>query len=273
MAYIGLRKPIIGKRNAYQSYEAPYAFGKAIGITVTPNYAEGSLYADDMQSEYDKEFISAETTLNTNTIPLVARDSVFGHKTNEEEIEFNADDESNYVGVGWISVEKVDGKRSYTGNFLPKVKYTEPTEEYQTKGENIEYKTPSITGKALAEEEDRKWKYIQTFETEKEALNYIYKKFGASMGTLNVVSAAGTASGKTKLTVSPAKEKDNKYLYKVDQKDIPLPSYDEICKGGYTEWDGTAEVSAASGNKIVVVEVTAEGKARKAGSADVTAKE
>ena len=25
MAYIGLRKPIIGKRNAYQSYEAPYA--------------------------------------------------------------------------------------------------------------------------------------------------------------------------------------------------------------------------------------------------------
>ena len=55
------------------------------------------------------------------------------------------------VGVGWISVEKVDGKRKYTGNFLPKVKYTEPTEEYQTKGENIEYKTPSITGKALAE--------------------------------------------------------------------------------------------------------------------------
>ena len=53
------------------------------------------MYADDMQSEYDKEFISAETTLNTNTIPLVARDSVFGHKTNEEEIEFNADDESN----------------------------------------------------------------------------------------------------------------------------------------------------------------------------------
>ena len=82
MAYIGLRKPIVGVRKSFGVYEAPYAFGKAIGITVTPNYAEGSLYADDIQAEYDKEFISADTTLNTNTIPLMARDSVFGHKMN-----------------------------------------------------------------------------------------------------------------------------------------------------------------------------------------------
>ena len=60
---------------------------------------------------------------------------------NETEVEFAADDESNFVGVGWISVEKNDGKKSYTGNFLPKVKYAEPSEEYTTKGENIEYKT------------------------------------------------------------------------------------------------------------------------------------
>lgn len=273
MAYIGLRKPIIGKRNAYQSYEAPYAFGKAISITVTPNYAEGSLYADDIQSEYDKEFISADTTLNTNTIPIVSRESVFGHKMNEQEIEFGADDEGNYVGVGWISVEKVDGKRSYTGNFMPKVKYTEPSEEYQTKGENIEYKTPSITGKALAEEEDQKWKYIKSFSTAKEALDYIYKKFGASMGNLTVNSAIGTSNGKTKITVTPVKEKDNKYLYKTHASDAVIPSYDDVCKNGYTEWDGTAEIAAPNGHKIVIVETTAEGRARKAGTATVAAKE
>ena len=179
MAYIGLRKPIIGLRKSKGSYETPYAFGKAIGITVTPNYAEGSLYADDIQSEYDKEFVSAETTLNTDTIPSEARESVFGHKMN----------------VGWISVEKNDGKKSYTGNFLPKVKYAEPSEEYTTKGENIEYKTPSITGRALAED-DGKWKYVKSFPTEKEALDYVYGKFGAALETHSASDKQKTTSEK-----------------------------------------------------------------------------
>ena len=56
MAYIGLRKPIMAARKGYRDYQTPFAFGKAIGLTVTPNYAEGSLHADDAQSEYDKEF-------------------------------------------------------------------------------------------------------------------------------------------------------------------------------------------------------------------------
>lgn len=195
MAYIGLRKPIIGLRKSKGSYETPYAFGKAIGITVTPNYAEGSLYADDIQSEYDKEFVSAETTLNTDTIPSEARESVFGHKMNETEVEFAADDESNFVGVGWISVEKNDGKKSYTGNFIPKVKYAEPSEEYTTKGENIEYKTPSITGRVLAED-DGKWKYVKNFPTEKEALGYVYGKFGAVLETHSASDKQKTTSEK-----------------------------------------------------------------------------
>lgn len=268
MAYIGLRKPIIGLRKGAGSYEEPYAFGKAIGITVTPNYAEGSLYADDIQSEYDKEFVSAETTLNTDTIPIKARESVFGHKMNETEVEFAADDESNFVGVGWISVEKLDGKKSYTGNFLPKVKYAEPSEEYTTKGENIEYKTPSITGRALAEE-DGKWKYVKSFDTEKEALDYVYGKFKISLGSLSVKSAAGTTE-KTKITVTPAKEGENQYLYKTGGAPQDLPAYNEICKLGYTPWNGTDEISAKSEDEIVVVETTKEGKARKAGKATVT---
>ena len=269
MAYIGLRKPIVGKRLGYQSYEEPYAFGKAIGITVTPSYAEGSLYADDLQDEYDKEFVSANITLNTNTIPLKARNSIFGHNMNENEVEFGADDESGYIGMGWISVEKVNGKRCYTGNFLTKVKLTEPSETYATKGENIEYGTPSMEGKALAEEEDQKWKYIETFDTANEALAYIYGKFGAKLGELSVRSAAGTETGKTKITVSPEKEGTNTYVYKVGEE-VALPAYDDLCTTGYTEWDGTAEIAAETGSKILLVEINEDKRARKAGIASVT---
>ena len=85
MAYIGLRKPIIGKMEESGTYAEPFALGKAIGLQVTPNYAEGSLYADDAQSEYDKAFSYAEVTLNTSTIPIQAHKEMFGHKIGESE--------------------------------------------------------------------------------------------------------------------------------------------------------------------------------------------
>lgn len=135
MAYVGLRKPIIAEITGAKVYGEPFAFGKAIGLQVTPNYAEGSLNADDAQVEYDKEFNYAEVTLNTSTIPIEAHEKMFGHKVNEGKTgaTFNKDDQAKYVGMGWISVEKVDGVRKFIGNVLYKVKFSEPSEDYSTK--------------------------------------------------------------------------------------------------------------------------------------------
>lgn len=274
MAYVGLRKPIIAKLSSDGTYDEPFAFGKAIGLQVTPNYAEGSLYADDGQAEYDKEFSYAEITLNTSTIPIIAHDKMFGHKVTEKNVKFNGDDQNNDVGVGWISVEKVNGVRSFIGNFLNKVKFSEPSEDYATRGESIEYKTPSITGRAsIVDGGD--WKETETFDTEAEAKNWIYEKFGKTMETLSVQSAAGTATGKTKLTVTPDKGESSSYMYKTGA-DVSLPGYNDMCNvnSGWTPWDGTAEVTAKTGDKIVVVEIlTEDSTAIKAGETTVTAKD
>ncbi|HJA20709.1 MAG TPA: hypothetical protein H9959_12585 [Candidatus Mediterraneibacter ornithocaccae] len=274
MAYVGLRKPIIAKLSSNGTYDEPFAFGKAIGLQVTPNYAEGSLYADDGQAEYDKEFSYAEITLNTSTIPIIAHDKMFGHKVTEKNVKFNGDDQNNDVGVGWISVEKVNGVRSFIGNFLNKVKFSEPSEDYATRGESIEYKTPSITGRAsIVDGGD--WKETETFDTEAEAKNWIYEKFGKTMETLSVQSAAGTATGKTKLTVTPNKGESSSYMYKTGA-DVSLPGYNDVCNvnSGWTPWDGTAEVTAKTGDKIVVVEIlTEDSTAIKAGETTVTAKD
>ena len=274
MAYVGLRKPIIAKLSSDGTYDEPFAFGKAIGLQVTPNYAEGSLYADDGQAEYDKEFSYAEITLNTSTIPIIAHDKMFGHKVTEKNVKFNGDDQNNDVGVGWISVEKVNGVISFIGNFLNKVKFSEPSEDYATRGESIEYKTPSITGRAsIVDGGD--WKETETFDTEAEAKNWIYEKFGKTMETLSVQSAAGTATGKTKLTVTPNKGESSSYMYKTGA-DVSLPGYNDVCNvnSGWTPWDGTAEVTAKTGDKIVVVEIlTEDSTAIKARETTVTAKD
>lgn len=279
MAYIGLRKPVVAPRENAGSYGEPFAFGKLIGLQVTPSFAEGSLYADDMQAEYDKEFSYAEVTLNTSTIPILAYRTMFGHAVDAEKqtVQFNANDENGYVGVGWVSIEKIDGVRVYTGNFLYKAKFSEPNEDYATKGENIEYKTPSISGRALAED-NGEWKETQCFDTWTEALSWIYGKFGAeppqetgALTALTVTSVAGAAAGKTKLTVTPSKAAGNSYVYKAGSA-LVNPKYDEVCSDGYTDWDGTTEITAATGSDLLVVEITAEKKARKAGIAKVTAK-
>lgn len=274
MAFVGLRKPIIAEMTADKTYGEPFAFGKAVGLQVTPSYAEGSLNADDEQAEYDKEFNYAETTLNTSTIPIEAYEKMFGHKVNEKKTgaTFNKDDQSNYVGQAWVSVEKVDGVRKFIANILYKVKYSEPSEDYATKGDSIEYKTPSITGRALPAE-DGDWKDFETFDNIRDALNWIYEKFGKKMGELTVKSVAGSESGTTNITVTEEKGETEKRFYKTG-KTVALPSYNEVCNEnkGWKELTTTDGVRAANGDEFVVVDVTNdENYARKAGKTTVTA--
>ena len=92
-----------------------------------------------------------------------------------------------------------------------------------------------------------------------------------TLGELTVQSVEGSESGQTKITVSPEKADGNSYKYKVAASPT-MPTYGQTCTSGYTAWDGTSEIAATTGQKIVVVEVDASNKAVAAGMADVTAK-
>ena len=92
-----------------------------------------------------------------------------------------------------------------------------------------------------------------------------------TLGTLTVNSVAGTASGDTKITVNPAKENaNNVYKYKV-AADAVTVGYGQNLRN-WTTWDGKADIKAATGQKITVVECDGAYKALNAGSASVTAK-
>ena len=88
---------------------------------------------------------------------------------------------------------------------------------------------------------------------------------------LTVTSVAGTASGDTAITVAPALLAGCSYKYKVAANPT-MPKFDQICTTGYTAWDGVSDITAATGLKIVIVEVDDDNEARGAGIATVTAK-
>lgn len=92
-----------------------------------------------------------------------------------------------------------------------------------------------------------------------------------TLGTLTVTTVAGTSTGKTKVTVKPDKTAGNSYKYKTGAS-VSLPTYNQDCSSGYQDWDGTSEIAATSGDKILVVEVSSSNRAMAAGIGTITAK-
>ena len=81
----------------------------------------------------------------------------------------------------------------------------------------------------------------------------------AALKSLAVTSEAGSTAGKTAVTVSPAKGASNSYVYKVG--DAPeVMSYGKDLSA-WTDWDGSAEITAATGKILNMAEVDSNDKA------------
>lgn len=91
------------------------------------------------------------------------------------------------------------------------------------------------------------------------------------LGALTVTSTAGTTTGSTKITVVPTLTSGNTYKYKTGAS-LSLPSLDDTASSGYTAWDGTSDITATTGNMILIVEVDSSGLVKKAGTTTVTSK-
>ncbi|MDB7083039.1 hypothetical protein PM738_04425 [Erysipelatoclostridium ramosum] len=97
------------------------------------------------------------------------------------------------------------------------------------------------------------------------------KTVQSQLGELTIESVAGTETGATKLTVTPALGEGNSYKIKMAANPTK-PQFGQVCTSGYTNWDGTSDIDGINGNKIVVVEVDKDNKALKCGTATIAVK-
>lgn len=182
MAFIGLVRPTIAKLDesaATPRYTEGFTCGEAIEVTINPQYAEGSLFGDDRKVAYAKEFKNADVTLNTTTLPIAAHSVMFGHTVDAEKknIKDSATDTANYVGFGIYVPEDVGGVKKYVAMWLYKAKFTEGQESYKTKGDNIEFQTPSISGQAVGLS-NGEWREREICDTEEAAQTWLDGKAG-----------------------------------------------------------------------------------------------
>lgn len=89
------------------------------------------------------------------------------------------------------------------------------------------------------------------------------------VAALTVASAAGSASGKTAITVTETKGSGNTWKYYVGTAAESVV-YGQDVSGG-TTWDGSADITAATGKVLTLVEASSAGKALRVGTVTVTA--
>ena len=84
----------------------------------------------------------------------------------------------------------------------------------------------------------------------------IFEEDIAGLITLILTSVAGSTTGKTKITVLPALDYLNTYVYKTAAT-VTLPAFNEDLSAGWTAWDGVADITATTGNEVAIAEVDA----------------
>lgn len=198
MAKIGLKNFLFGILTEQEDGTATYGVAqkpaKAISCSVSITNNEAKLFADDALAEMDTTFQSGTVTLGIDDDNDQMMATLLGHSITDGEIERNATDTAPYVGLGRIITKMVGGVYKYKVEFLRKVKFAEPSQDDNTKGESLEFSTSEIEGQisALA---DGRWSASKTFATMEEAQTYLNSFFGsATPATVTYDVNGGTGS-------------------------------------------------------------------------------
>lgn len=162
------------------SYGGAKSFGKAVSAKVDVSTNDASLYADDVLAESDSSFQSAKVTLGVADDDMTVFAEILGHKVaeNGSEMVRNADDAAPWIGLGRVVTKVTNGKRQYKGEFLYKVKFGEPSQEDETKGDSVDFSTPEVEGSAAALA-NGDWSAAQTFDTKDAAVAWVKGKLTA----------------------------------------------------------------------------------------------
>lgn len=197
MAKIGLKNFRFGILTEQLDGSATYGVGqkpaKAISCTVDISNNDVKLYADDALAESDTSFQSGSVTLGIDDEDDIVMATLLGHQIVEGELVRNSTDVAPYVGLGRIVTKMVNGAYKYKVEFLKKVKFSEPSQENNTKGESLEFGTSTLQGQ-VASLANGDWSASKTFNNMDDAQAYLDSFFGAGTAA-TVAFNAGSGTG------------------------------------------------------------------------------
>lgn len=234
MAKIGLSNLIWSNLTEAQdgtpSYDGAKSLGKAVSANVSITNNSATLYADNALAESDTSFQNGTITCGVDEDADATFAPLLGHTITEEGVVVKkSTDFAPYVGVGRIITKMVSGVYFYKAEVLFKVKFAEPSQDDNTKGESIEFNTTEIQGQ-IATLADGRWCTSQTFTTKANALAFIQGLFASGVTyTYTEVTPVGTENPKNEGWYI---KNGSEYILALDTTVVPDREYYSVAVSG-----------------------------------------
>lgn len=190
MAFIGMRHVVgalitgetSGSEPTYGTSGSGFIIGKAITGNLTINRNTNPLYADDAIAEDDNGITSMDLELGLDDLLEDVQDKMgllkattAGSPSVTTYYETSAS--AKAIGLGYIRVRRKNGATKYQGVWIYKAIFSKNSENSQTKGENIEWNTPTVNGRCFGLEVDAtgdlSYRKIRNFDSESEAASWL----------------------------------------------------------------------------------------------------
>lgn len=149
----------LGENNTV-TYANKQTIGDAMGVNMELRFAEARLYAEGRLAEYVREITGGTLSIAEKYIPDAAQKILFGARDKSRTVNaksvaglvVGSDDSGKYVGVAGYAPDMVDTVKKYYCFQFRKAKFGRPSMAFQTKGENIQFATPTTTGELMADD-------------------------------------------------------------------------------------------------------------------------
>ena len=149
----------LGANNAV-TYANKQTIGDAMGVNMELRFAEARLYAEGRLAEYVREITGGTLSIAEKYIPTAAQKILFGARDKTRTVAaesvtglvVGSDDSGKYVGVAGYAPDMVDTVKKYYCFHFRKAKFGRPSMAFQTKGESIQFATPTTTGELMADD-------------------------------------------------------------------------------------------------------------------------
>lgn len=190
MAFVGLLYAVAAPIQTEADGQAiTYGKGQVIGgmMTAEISYTRNSnpLYADDRVMEEDNSITGGTIKMGVDDVNDDARVMMMGDvKEGDagEEVYHETGESAPYVGTGYIRVRRKDNKTNYIAYWVHKAIFGIGTESAKTKGQSIEWQTPTLEGSIMGVKNNAalqtRFRERRTFTKESEARAWLNKKAG-----------------------------------------------------------------------------------------------
>ena len=148
MATIGMDSLFYAKitedAQGVETYGTPKILAKAIKADLSIELAEASLFADDALAHAIKLFKSGKLSLGVEDIGMEVASDLTGARIDDNGVLVaSGEDDGCLMAVGFRAL-KPDNRYRYF--WLFRVKFAVPSTNLQTKGDSIQFQTPTVEG-------------------------------------------------------------------------------------------------------------------------------